>query len=138
MSYFCFLSVQTVSFCGHIARYGQWSLHPLRFASPPFRGGVQPLSADILPSKQIQKSDSGNFQNPPLARILQSYNYFLNTKTFQLKIFFKGFSPCGIFVQISTFYPHLDKIRFIFIQISTFYPHLDKNRWQFIEKELIL
>ena len=65
MSYFCFLSVQTVNFCGHIARYGQWSLHPLRFASPPFRGGVQPLSADILPSKQIQKSDSGNFQNPP-------------------------------------------------------------------------
>ena len=63
MSYFCFLSVQTVSFCGHIARYA-------------------PLSADILPSKQIQKSDSGNFQNPPLARILQSYNYFLNTKTF--------------------------------------------------------
>jgi hypothetical protein len=50
MSYFCFLSVQTVSFCGHIARYGQWSLHPLRFASPPFRGGAQPLSANILPS----------------------------------------------------------------------------------------
>ena len=47
MSYFCFLSVQTVSFCGHIARYA-------------------PLSADILPSKQIQKSDSGNFQNPPI------------------------------------------------------------------------
>ena len=62
MSYFCFLSVQTVSFCGHIARYA-------------------PLSADILPSKQIQKSDSGNFQNPPLVRMLQSYNYFLNTKT---------------------------------------------------------
>ena len=35
MSSFCFLSVQTVNFCGHIARYGQWSLHPLRFASPP-------------------------------------------------------------------------------------------------------
>ena len=50
MSYFCFLSVQTVNFCGHIARYGQWSLHPLRFASPPFRGGVQPLSVNILPS----------------------------------------------------------------------------------------
>ena len=43
MSYFCFLSVQTVNFCGHIARYGQWSLHPLRFASPPFRRGG-PLS----------------------------------------------------------------------------------------------
>ena len=43
MSYFCFLSVQTVSFCGHIARYA-------------------PLSANILPSKQIQKSDSGNFR----------------------------------------------------------------------------
>ena len=51
MSSFCFLSVQTVNFCGHIARYGQWSLHPLRFASPPFRGGAQPLSANILPSK---------------------------------------------------------------------------------------
>ena len=50
MSYFCFLSVQTVNFCGHIARYGQWSLHPLRFASPPFRGGAQPLSVNILPS----------------------------------------------------------------------------------------
>jgi len=46
MSYFCFLSAQTVSFCGHIARYA-------------------PLSANILPSKQIQKSDSGNFKNPP-------------------------------------------------------------------------
>ena len=42
MSYFCFLSVQTVSFCGHIARYA-------------------PLSVNILPSKQIQKSDSGNY-----------------------------------------------------------------------------
>ena len=31
MSYFCFLSVQTVSFCGHIARYAH-------------------LSANILPS----------------------------------------------------------------------------------------
>ena len=31
MSYFCFLSVQTVNFCGHIARYA-------------------PLSANILPS----------------------------------------------------------------------------------------
>ena len=41
MSYFCFLSVQTV-ICGHIARYA-------------------PLSANILPSKQIQKSDSGNY-----------------------------------------------------------------------------
>ncbi len=51
MSSFCFLSVQTVKFCGHIARYAQWSLHPLRFASPPFRGGAQPLSANILPSK---------------------------------------------------------------------------------------
>ena len=61
MSYFCFLSVQTVSIFGHIARYGQWSLHPLRFASPPFRGGAQPLSVNILPSKQIQKSDSGNY-----------------------------------------------------------------------------
>ena len=50
MSYFCFLSVQTVNFCGHIARYAQWSLHPLRFASPPFRGGAQPLSVNILPS----------------------------------------------------------------------------------------
>ena len=50
MSYFCFLSVQTVNFCGHIARYGQLSLHPLRFASPPFTGGAQPLSVNILPS----------------------------------------------------------------------------------------
>ncbi len=61
MSYFCFLwlspsgrrakpSVQTVSFCGHIARYAQWSSPPLRFASPPFRGGARPLSANILPS----------------------------------------------------------------------------------------
>ena len=41
MSSFCFLSVQTVNFCGHIARYA-------------------PLSANILPS-QIQKSDSGNY-----------------------------------------------------------------------------
>ncbi len=57
MSYFCFLSVQTVNFCGHIARY----LRPLRFASPPFCGGAQPLSVNILPSKQIQKSDSGNY-----------------------------------------------------------------------------
>jgi hypothetical protein len=32
MSYFCFLSVQTVNFCGHIARYA-------------------PLSVNILPSK---------------------------------------------------------------------------------------
>ncbi len=31
MSYFCFLSVQTVNFCGHIARYA-------------------PLPANILPS----------------------------------------------------------------------------------------
>ena len=71
MSYFCFLSVQTVNFCSHIARYGQWSLHPLRFASPPFRGGVQPLSVNIFPRRstfgrlpeqeQIQKSDSGNY-----------------------------------------------------------------------------
>ena len=35
MSFFCFLSVQTVSFCGHIARYAS-------------------LSANILPLKQIQ------------------------------------------------------------------------------------
>jgi len=42
MSYFCFLSVQTVNFCGHIARYA-------------------PLSVNILPSKQIQKSDSWNY-----------------------------------------------------------------------------
>jgi len=42
MSYFCFLSVQTFSFCGHIARYAS-------------------LSANILPLKQIQKSDSGNY-----------------------------------------------------------------------------
>ena len=42
MSYFCFLSVQTVNFRGHIARYA-------------------PLSVNILPSKQIQKSDSGNY-----------------------------------------------------------------------------
>lgn len=40
---------------------GQWSLHPLRFVSPPFRGGAQPLSVNILPSKQIQKSNSGNY-----------------------------------------------------------------------------
>ena len=50
MSYFCFLSVHTASPFGHIDHYGQWSLHPLRFASPPFRGGAQPLSANILPS----------------------------------------------------------------------------------------
>ena len=61
MSSFCFLLVHTASPFGHIARYGQWSLHPLRFASPPFRGGAQPLSFNILPSKQIQKSDSGNY-----------------------------------------------------------------------------
>ena len=42
MSYFCFLSVQTASFGGHIARYA-------------------PLSVNILPSKQIQKSDCGNY-----------------------------------------------------------------------------
>ena len=65
MSSFCFLSVQTVSFCGHIARYGQWSLHPLRFASPPFTGGAQPSSADTLPSKEIRKSVKANLQNPP-------------------------------------------------------------------------
>ena len=40
MSYFCFLSVQTVNFCGHIARYA-------------------PLSANILPSKQIQNLTVG-------------------------------------------------------------------------------
>ena len=56
MSYFCFLSVQTVSFCGHIARYA-------------------PLSANILPSKQIQKSDSGNFWNPPLVNKHHRYHY---------------------------------------------------------------
>ena len=55
MPSFRFLSVQTVSIFGHIARYGQWSLHPLRFASPPFRGGAQPLSANILPSKENEK-----------------------------------------------------------------------------------
>ena len=42
MSSFCFLSVQAVNFCGHIARYA-------------------PLSANILPSKQTQKSDNGNY-----------------------------------------------------------------------------
>ena len=42
MSSFCFLLVHTVNFCGHIARYAH-------------------LSANILPSKQIQKSDSGNY-----------------------------------------------------------------------------
>ena len=53
MSYFCFLSVQTVSFCGHIARYAS-------------------LSANILPLKQIQKSDSGNYQNPPKSQHLHA------------------------------------------------------------------
>jgi len=57
---FRFLSVHTVSIFGHIARYGQWSLHPLRFASPPFRGGAQPSSADTLPSKEIRKSVKAN------------------------------------------------------------------------------
>ena len=57
---FRFLSVHTVSIFGHIARYGQWSLHPLRFASPPFCGGAQPLSANILPSKEIRKSVKAN------------------------------------------------------------------------------
>ena len=42
MSSFCFLLVHTASPFGHIARYA-------------------PLSANILPSKQIQKSDSGNY-----------------------------------------------------------------------------
>ena len=57
MSYFCFLLVQAVSFCGHIARNGQWSLHPLRFASPPFRGGAQPYQLTFLP----QRSTFGRF-----------------------------------------------------------------------------
>jgi len=51
MSSFCFLLVHTASPFGHIARYGQWSLHPLRFASPPFTGGAQPSTTDTLPSK---------------------------------------------------------------------------------------
>ena len=34
--------IMSYFFCGHIARYA-------------------PLSANILPSKQIQKSDSGNY-----------------------------------------------------------------------------
>ena len=58
MSYFCFLSVQTVNFCGHIARYAH-------------------LSVNIFPSKQIQKSDSGNYQNPPIMFYgVQSYDFF--------------------------------------------------------------
>ena len=42
MSSFRFLSVQTISSFGHIARYA-------------------PSTTDTLPSKQIQKSDSGNY-----------------------------------------------------------------------------
>ncbi len=60
LPFFRFLSVHTVSIFGHIARYGQWSLHPLRFASPPFTGGAQPSSADTLPSKEIRKSVKAN------------------------------------------------------------------------------
>jgi len=51
MSSFCFLLVHTASPFGHIARYAQWSLHPLRFASPPLTGGAQPSTTDTLPSK---------------------------------------------------------------------------------------
>ena len=42
MSSFCFLLVHTASPFGHIARYA-------------------PSTTDTLPSKQIQKSDSGNY-----------------------------------------------------------------------------
>ena len=41
-----FLSVHTVNILGHIVRYA-------------------PSSADTLSSKQIQKSDNANLQNPP-------------------------------------------------------------------------
>ena len=40
MSYFCFLSVQTVNFCGHIARYA-------------------PLSANILPRNKFKNLTVG-------------------------------------------------------------------------------
>ena len=61
MSSFCFLSVQTVNFCGHIARYA-------------------PLSANILPSKQIQKSDSGKLLEPTLA-----YKHFVTSLSQQVR-----------------------------------------------------
>ena len=51
---FRFLSVHTVSIFGHIARYGQWSLHPLRFASPPLSGERNPHLLTLCPRKKSE------------------------------------------------------------------------------------
>ena len=59
MSYFCFLSVQTVNFCGHIARYGQWSYTPSASLLPRFAGERNPYQLTFCPRNKFKNLTVG-------------------------------------------------------------------------------
>ena len=56
------LSPRNIGFIGHVARYGWWSLHPLRFASPPLSGEGNPLQPMFL-NKILHQFISTNFEH---------------------------------------------------------------------------
>ena len=59
MSSFCFLSVQTVNFCGHIARYGQWSYTPSASLLPRFAGERNPYQLTFCPQNKFKNLTVG-------------------------------------------------------------------------------
>ena len=50
---FCFTNAGLIS---HVARYGWWSLHPLRFASPPLSGEGNHLHLAFLKQNRIKSN----------------------------------------------------------------------------------